>query len=155
MGGAFQRLPQLAGALASAGHYHEMRAAEFAPDSAGHSARKQAEQKQEKPRIDDEQGQEGAAQVEAQREFEQDQGHRAVSALLERVTQDHARFAGVQPVIDAQPQAAEQPHADGEAQYQGLGGKDDVEDTLQVEQAARLIGGLECQGAEEDVGQTE
>ena len=32
-------------------------------------------------------------------------------------------------------------------------GNDDVEDTSQVQQAARLVGGLECQGSEQNVGQ--
>jgi hypothetical protein len=75
--------------------------------------------------------------------------------LTERVAQDHARVAGIQPFVDAEPQAAEQPHAHGEAQHQGLGGKDQVEGALQVQQGAGLVGGLECQGGEQDVGQPE
>ena len=88
-------------------------------------------------------------------ELEQDQGHGAIRALAERIAQDDARIAGIQPVVDAQPQADEQPDADREAQHQGLGGNDEVEDALQVQQAARLVGGLECQGGEQDVGQPE
>ena len=86
-----------------------MERAEFPPDHPHQPAGGQAEQEKQNPCISREQKEKRAAQVQPQREFEDHQPDGAVGRLPERVAQHDARVAGIELVVDIQPEADRDP----------------------------------------------
>ena len=114
-----------------------------------------AEQEQRRPGVEGEQGQEAAAEVQAEGELEEHQADGAVGALAERVIKDDARVAGIQALVDAECTRQRRPDHQTVAQDQRLHGNRQKEEPVEVQQEARLVGRFEGQGGQHHIGETE
>ena len=93
-----------------------MRPTELAADHAHQASRHDAEEAQEYPAIDRHQHQKGTAQIHAERKLKHHERNGAVAALPKGVAKDNARDAGVQAIVDLEPQADQQPGEHGKAE---------------------------------------
>jgi len=89
--------------LSLADEKHETLAAELTADPSHHGPGVEAEEAEEGPTKDREHADESAAEIEAQRELDEDEPDDAEEALLETIAEDFARKRRVQPFINLQP----------------------------------------------------
>src|SRR5207249_6834613 len=148
---AFQFGPQLASPFAQPHHHNEMRSAELAASQAHQASRRQPEQAQKDPAIDRNQSEKRTAQLQPERKLKHHQGDGSVGALPEGVAQDDPRGARVQPVVNPEPQADQQPGEHGKAQQQRPCVEFQKKLALKLQPRPRFISGPEAQSRQSNV----
>src|SRR5689334_15175883 len=131
-----------------------MRTAELSADHTYEAACRQAKQTEQDPTKAGEQRQERTAQVQTQRELENNEGDRAVAALPEGFAQNDAGSAGVEAIVDLKPKSDQEPGERAKAEQQDAGGKVECEIILEWKALAELVGGPKTQGGQRDIGET-
>ena len=134
-----------------------MGSGELAANRAHYVARIDAKEAQQDKAVEQEQPDERAADIEAQDELHQHESHAAQGALFEGIAQHDARMSGIETVVDFVPESDGDPSHRGRAQHQGDGGRRDFKVVGKLrkqlrQEEARLVGGLESQRDQDDVG---
>ena len=92
-------------------------------------------------------------QSQAEEVFEDHDRDGAVHALAGRVAQDDAGVAGIELLVDFEPESNRDPTREGADQYQSLVLNRQVKFVVQVQDSACPVGGFEGHGHQKDVRQ--
>jgi hypothetical protein len=120
VGGSFEVLGEVTGAVAEADDHDEAESSEFAADESNEAAGGEAEDEDEGEGEGGEEEEEGAGEVKAEEIFGEDEGDGGIAGLAEEVAEDDATLAGAEFFVDAEPVASEDPGEKGQTEDEGF-----------------------------------